>query len=112
MKDVSELYKRMEVYRQRLFALQCAPLDVDGELRKQIDWYQHEIYEMEAELAVEDLKYELDLNMNKPNVVVTDCQDTVLMLVQEERVVKLDHEWSWRHFKFMFRVEFYYKKRF
>jgi hypothetical protein len=117
MNQISETYKRLIVYEERLYALRCAcsastPCGDLIVIQSMIDFYESEIDLMKAELAVEDLKVEMDLNSDKPNVVWTDRNETVAMLLREERVTKLEIRWSWRRFKHMFYIEFYYKKRF
>lgn len=111
MSNITEIFKRLQVYKERLFTMQCS-LGQDSELQEKIDFYQREIDEMEGEILVEDLKYELDINNSKTHSVITDCWETVDMLCREERVMKMDIKWSWKFFKWMFHVEFYYKKRF
>lgn len=108
---MADLYNKLHVYQERLFALQCAPEDKCGYIKTQINWYQHQIWEIEAEIAVEDLKYEMNLTKHEPSTVTTDCWETVDMLCKEERVTDIDIKWSWKSFKFMIVVKFYYKKR-
>jgi hypothetical protein len=112
MDDMSHIFKKLSVYKERLEDLERNPgMSLNGFMQSKI-WYEKEIDLLEAEIAGENLKVEMDLNTDKPNVVWTDSKETVEMLLKEERVTKLDARWSWRHFRSMFYVEFYYRKRF
>lgn len=109
--NVNDLFRKLSTYESRLARAKQIPVP-SAENIADIEFYEREVDDMKAELAVMDLIYELDLNKEKPNVVRTDCGKTVTELCQFERVLSVDVVWSWRAFKFLFKVEFYYKKHF
>lgn len=109
--NVTETFKRLSTYELRLSRAKQYP-NPSAQQIQEIEFYERQIEEMNAEIAVADLIYEMDLNAKKPSVCITDCGTTVSELFKTTRVVSIDAVWSWKHFKSMFKVEFYFKKEF
>ncbi len=88
---------RLTVYKNRLNEA------TDPQTRA---FYQAEIEDMESDIAVDRLLYEL--NFVPPNIVETDQYTTVQKLMKNDHVLKVTHFFKWRRLKFMWRVELYY----
>lgn len=96
---MNNLAHRLQVYRDRL---------KNETNEDRIRFYRSEITVMENQLEAEDA---VDDMMSQFWTVDTDDFKTISELVKDRslRILKLDHLWSWRHFKFMWHIEYYQK---
>lgn len=93
------LNHRLNVYRSRLENETSA---------ERIAFYQAEIDDMEAELLLQELLYELKLW--PPLICETDKIDKLRDLLEFEDVLNTSFVWSWKSLTWVWRIEFYYSQ--
>lgn len=106
MRNPDELQRRLLTYKSRVYQMKLFPYASDYST---IEWYEMQIEELEAELAVDELLCELEAEFTPPKLykVETDCGANVMELCRDARVVKMEIKWSWRAFDWLFFVEYY-----
>lgn len=94
------IYDMISVYNERLILLKQNPCSST----RDIMWYESMIAEMEAEIAVAELMYEI----LPPKVIsfTTDCWPVVDEICKEQQVICIKIKWSWKHFKFIWYIEY------
>ena len=100
MDQLFDIQNQIELYKLRLLALKQDPsIRLDDIL-----FYEDQIANMEAEIAVADLMAE----MEPPFIfkVTTDCWQIVDELCRDQKVQMMKMRWSWLQFKFVWYVEY------
>jgi len=101
MKDIEH---KLQVYRDRL----RNHLEPD-----MVEFYLNEIERMENEIEADDAVFALmdECRLIPPYKFTTDDVGRVNALLAGTDVVSVKEKWSWKYFKKMYYVEFYYKRR-
>ena len=94
------LYSRLDTYERRNYEYKKTH-------NRSCEFYEKEIDSILAEIQVIKLMKETGTAQN-PWKVTTDCLSTVDGLFKDSfiKITTLDVRWSWRHFKFMYYVEY------
>lgn len=106
----ADLIHRLKVYRERLNEYRIMEAHCPGYYQDVIAMHEREIWDMESDIAVFNLEIELKLVEAEVMSLVTDDVRTVQSLQANDVLLSCEYRWSWKHFKHMWFVEFYYTK--